>query len=145
MYGVVSGTQRGWTIAARKGTSTVASHQRAADAERDGALGTADVQRLTFAAEHRRDRCAVAAEAAGGGDAEALAVVQHCGTDPGTQRIPVDGHRDVRGFARGGGEIVGSPSSSLASSLCSWAAVRGFEKSSLRDTRHWTSPSGAKG
>jgi hypothetical protein len=46
---------------------------------------------------------------------------------------------------QGASSAAGAWTSSLASSPSSRAAVRGFEKSPLRDTRHWTSPSGAKG
>ncbi len=39
--------------------------------------------------------------------ADQLPVVQSGGTECGAQRVPVDGHCQVRGFPTGGGEIVG--------------------------------------
>jgi len=79
---MVGFAQPGWPVATGEGASSVAGHQRPADAHRDGALGAAEVEGLAVAAQHDGDHLAIARHAAGVAGADELPVVQHGGAQP---------------------------------------------------------------
>lgn len=104
---VVVVTDPGWSAAARETAPAISRDQGATDTQRDGAHRPADFQGLGVAAHHHWDQCALARDAAGVASADQLSVVQGGATKTSTQRVPVDGHRQVRAFPATGGEIVG--------------------------------------
>lgn len=53
-------TKPGWPITAGKGASAIPGHQGPANANRDAALGAADVEWFGIPAEHHRDQLSVA-------------------------------------------------------------------------------------